>query len=146
MNFRVITVRQDVIYHAQQIGADKKTEGERIEQISFTVIFNGVATLEFETHWGTSSSYSYVGYEAFDQEPQENLYIINGEPLTIAANVLQSVGTTAPNTIQTETTTTVATTTTTTTTTMATAVTEETDAETTTTEVGEVNKTTNEEN
>ncbi len=125
--FCVITVRQDgvqdVVYHTQQIGADQKVDGGWTEQITFAVTFNGAATLDLEPHWGTSSSYSYVGYEAFDQEPQENHYIIGGETLTVAANVLQSVGTTAPNTTQTVTTTTVTTSTTPTTitTTMASA-------------------------
>lgn len=178
--FCVITVRQDgvqdVVYHTQQIGADQKVDGGWTEQITFAVTFNGAATVEFKPHWGTSSNYPYGGYEAFDQEPRDNRYIINGETLTVVANVSQSGGTTAPNTTQAVTTTTVTTVTTTATTTASTdstgtttasgeltspatettvqtqettstaTVTEETSAETTTIESTVVNTTTNEEN
>ena len=122
--FCVITVLQDgvqdVVYHTQQIGADQKVDGGWTEQITFAVTFNGAATVEFKPHWGTSSNYPYGGYVNFEQEPQDNFYIVGGETLTVAANVLQSGGTTAPNTTQAVTTTTVTTVTTTATTTAST--------------------------
>ena len=67
-------------YYTQQLGKDEKVEGGETSNLSFKITITDSTTVYLRAHWGTSSY--YVDF----QNKAEELYITQGEEVTLKIN------------------------------------------------------------
>ncbi len=82
--FCVITASDCAVenYHTQQLGEDVHSDTQGQDTITFTLTVTDTTVVQFYAHWGTSSSYGYVG----DADHDHDRYILDGEEVAFSIN------------------------------------------------------------